>query len=58
MLFGSIDLLLVDEIHHLGEERGATLETVVLRMKILNETYVEKTARDNGHAVTARHSSR
>lgn len=34
-LMSNIDLLLVDEIHHLGEDRGATLEAVVVRMKYL-----------------------
>lgn len=37
-LLGAIDLLLLDEIHHLGEDRGAVLETVVVRLRILNET--------------------
>jgi ATP-dependent DNA helicase HFM1/MER3 len=41
-LLGSIDLLLIDEIHHLGEDRGAVLETVVVRMRILNETISNK----------------
>lgn len=41
-LLGSIDLLLIDEVHHLGENRGAVLETVIVRMRILNETLIEK----------------
>lgn len=43
-LLGVIDLMLIDEIHHLGEERGAVLETVIVRMRILSETYVKKMA--------------
>ena len=43
-LLGVIDLMLIDEIHHLGEERGAVLETVIVRMRILSETYVKKIA--------------
>ncbi len=35
-LLGTIDLLLIDEVHHLGEERGATLESVVVRMRIIS----------------------
>jgi superfamily II DNA or RNA helicase len=38
-LLGSIDLLLIDEVHHLGEERGATLEMLVVRMRMLSEVY-------------------
>ena len=37
-LLGAIDLLLLDEIHHIGETRGATLEAVVVRMRNLNQT--------------------
>ena len=36
--------MLIDEIHHLGEERGATLETVIVRMRILSDTYAKKIA--------------
>ena len=36
--------MLIDEIHHLGEERGATLETVIVRMRILSDTYTKKIA--------------
>jgi ATP-dependent DNA helicase HFM1/MER3 len=36
-LLGLIDLLLLDEIHHLGEDRGAVLETVVVRMRLINQ---------------------
>ena len=32
-LLGAIDLLLLDEIHHVGDDRGATLEMTVVRMK-------------------------
>lgn len=41
-LLGSIDLLLLDEIHHLGEERGATLEALVVRMRMLSSVYVAR----------------
>jgi superfamily II helicase len=43
-LLGAVDLLLLDEIHHLGEDRGSTLETVVVRMRLLNDAYVKKVA--------------
>jgi replicative superfamily II helicase len=39
-----VDLLLIDEVHHLGEERGAVLEIVVVRMRLLSDTYHEKTS--------------
>lgn len=38
-LLGSVDLLLLDEVHHLGDERGSTLETVVVRMRLLSQAY-------------------
>ena len=38
-LLGRIDLLLVDEVHHLNEDRGATLEAVVVRMRTLNKAF-------------------
>lgn len=38
-MLGNVDLLLVDEIHHISEDRGATLETIVIRMKIISENY-------------------
>lgn len=41
-LFGAIDLLLIDEVHHLGEERGSTLEAVVVRMRMLSELYCSR----------------
>ena len=31
-LLGCIDLLLIDEIHHIAEDRGAILEIVVVRL--------------------------
>lgn len=34
-LLSGIDLLLVDEIHHLNDERGSTLEAVIVRMRFL-----------------------
>ena len=42
VLFGNIDLLLLDEVHFLHEDRGPTLETVVVRMRVLNEAYGKK----------------
>jgi replicative superfamily II helicase len=42
-LFGAVDLLLLDEVHHLAEDRGATLELVVVRMRLLNQIYRNKT---------------
>lgn len=41
-LLGAIDILLIDEVHHLGEDRGATLETIVVRMRSLNMAYFRK----------------
>jgi ATP-dependent DNA helicase HFM1/MER3 len=35
-MLGLVDLLLLDEIHHLGEDRGAVLETVVVRLRMIN----------------------
>lgn len=37
-LLGAINLLLLDEVHHIGEDRGAILEAVVVRMRNLNQT--------------------
>lgn len=51
-LYGAIDLLLLDEVHHLGEDRGSTLETVVVRMRILNQALIE--AKNNAAATTKR----
>lgn len=42
-LLGAIDLLIIDEIHHLGEDnRGATLEAVIVRMRTLNNIFQDK----------------
>ena len=38
-LLGCVNLLLLDEIHHLQEDRGAVLETVVVRMRALAAAY-------------------
>ena len=38
-LLGTINLLLIDEIHHIGEERGATLEMIVMRMRNMISVY-------------------
>lgn len=48
-LLGAVDLLLLDEIHHIGEERGSTLEALVVRMRILNSAYINAAEkRSNG----------
>jgi ATP-dependent DNA helicase HFM1/MER3 len=50
-LLGAIDLLLIDEIHHLAEDRGATLEALIVRMRMLRKVYAARTSRnasDNG----------
>ena len=31
-------------MHHLGEDRGATLEMVVVRMRLLSQVYIDKIA--------------
>ncbi len=41
-LMGAIDLLLIDEIHHLGEDRGPVLEMVIVRMRMISEICREK----------------
>lgn len=38
---------MIDEIHHLAEDRGATLEAIIVRMRTLNETYQKKSI-ENG----------
>lgn len=43
-VLGQIDLLMLDEIHHLGEDRGAILETVVVRLRMINRlSFMEDT---------------
>lgn len=44
---GIVDLLLLDEVHHLGEERGAVLETVVVRLMMINSSQLHSI--DYGH---------
>ena len=46
-LLGAVDLLLIDEVHHLGEDRGATLEALVVRMKMLSNVYIERVSQNN-----------
>jgi len=46
-LLGAVDLLLIDEVHHLGEDRGATLEALVVRMKMLSSVYIERLSQSN-----------
>ena len=41
MLLGCVDLLLIDEVHHLGDDRGAALEVAVVRTKTVNDTYAK-----------------
>jgi ATP-dependent DNA helicase HFM1/MER3 len=41
-LIGCFDLVLIDEAHILGEERGAVLEQIVVRMRIINELYAKR----------------
>jgi ATP-dependent DNA helicase HFM1/MER3 len=54
-LLGAIDLLIIDEIHHLGEDnRGATLEAVIVRMRTLNNIYQEKVPQGNVHRTPMR----
>lgn len=36
-LLGAVDLLLMDEAHHLSEDRGAILEAVIVRMRIISD---------------------
>jgi ATP-dependent DNA helicase HFM1/MER3 len=40
-LLGSVNLLLVDEVHHVSEDRGAVLEAVVVRIQKLHEMFVK-----------------
>ena len=37
-LLGKVQLLLIDEIHSIGTDRGATIETVVCRMKTISKS--------------------
>ena len=41
-LLGTIHLLLIDEMHHIGEDRGAVLEIVIVRMRNLNNVYEKR----------------
>jgi hypothetical protein len=49
-LLGQIDLILIDEIHHLGDERGYALETILVRMDVLNEEYRSHASENNFQA--------
>lgn len=55
-LLGAIDLLLVDEIHHLGEDRGATLEALIVRMRMLSRVYTQRTGRSSDESQARVHS--
>lgn len=35
---GTVALVLVDEVHTIGEERGATLEVILTRMKLVSRS--------------------
>lgn len=35
---GTVALVLVDEVHTIGEERGATLEVILTRMKMVSRS--------------------
>ncbi|CAM9338858.1 unnamed protein product [Ectocarpus sp. 12 AP-2014] len=37
-LVGTVALVLVDEVHTIGEERGATLEVILARMKMVSRS--------------------
>jgi len=41
-LFGNVDLMLLDEVHFLGEDRGPVLETVVVRMRLVSEVHAAR----------------
>ena len=43
-LLGTVSLLLLDEIHCIGESRGACLEAVVARTRMITQLYIERTA--------------
>lgn len=47
-LLGKIDLLLIDEVHHLNDDRGAVLETVIVRMRFITQTCATKSNSDSG----------
>ena len=51
-LVASIGLLLVDEVHVVGERRGAVLEAVVSRMKSISITMAEKNSKALGGSTT------
>lgn len=51
-LLGLVDLILIDEIHHLGDDRGCTLETIIVRMEVLNEEFKRKMSQDTGCTVS------
>jgi replicative superfamily II helicase len=44
---GRIDLLLIDEVHHIHEDRGAILEIVCVRMRTLSQAYKLRTPEKN-----------
>ena len=41
-IFSDLNLMLIDEIHHLGDDRGSTLESIVVRMQLLHQLQQEK----------------
>jgi ATP-dependent DNA helicase HFM1/MER3 len=48
-LFGSLALLLIDEIHHIHEDRGAVLETIVVRMRSVGDAYRHRALDKSDH---------
>ena len=41
-LLGSISLLLLDEVHFVGESRGACLEAIVVRTRLITQLYQQR----------------
>lgn len=54
-LLGAVDLLLIDEAHHLAEDRGAVLEAVIVRMRIISRICMDQlsTFDHQSHQVTS-----
>lgn len=54
-LLSATDLLLVDEIHHLGEDRGPVLETVIVRMRFLADARSKELAKTSNDTSANNH---
>lgn len=53
-LLGNVALLMVDEVHMLGDkDRGATLESIICRMKTVRKAATEKVRRAEKDAAIA-----